>query len=99
MRVLLLIAVLWATAAAAEILPVPPIPPKDPPRGTSAPVPDVTSVAPVSAPAGVPSVTLKLYRANMFNTNLGFAPGSRFQDSEERKPIQTPGLVVSVPFK
>ena len=31
--------------------------------------------------------------------SVGFAPGSRYQTTEDRKPIQTPGFSISVPLK
>jgi hypothetical protein len=85
--------------AAAEALPVPPIPPLRIPAGGDAPMPDLEATGPQPEAGDAASVSFKLYRATVFNTNLGFAPGSRFQDHEERKPFQTPGLAVSVPFK
>ena len=88
-----------APVAMAEDLPVPPVPPERPPHGDLAPVPDVAVAAPVALPSEKPSFDFKLYRAGQFDTNVGFTPGSRYQTSEDRKPIQTPGFSISVPLK
>ncbi len=95
----LLAALLLGPAAKAEDLPVPPIPPTNPPAADSAPVPDVNARAPVTPSSQEPSVDVRLYRAKPYDPSLGFAPGSRYQSTEDRKPIQTPGLSVSVPLK
>ena len=84
--------------ARAERLPVPPLPPENVHVGDAAPVPDVDVLAPVTPVSETPSVDLKLYRAQNYDPSVGFAPGSRFQTTEDRKPIQTPGLSISVPL-
>jgi hypothetical protein len=98
-RVLLIGLIFAASAARAEDLPVPPIPPDNPPVAESAPVPDVDARVPLAPVSEQASVNVKLYRADPPDPSLGFLPGSRFQDSEERKPIQTPGFSVTVPLK
>jgi hypothetical protein len=85
--------------ATAEGLPIPPIPPEHPPIAEAAPVPDVNAEAPVAPASDEPSVNVKVYRATMYDPGVGFAPGSRYQTTEDRKPIQTPGLSISVPLK
>lgn len=87
-----------ATPALAAALPTPPAPPVQSPQ-TTAPVPNSSLHAPVAPADPGPTVALKFYRSETFDPALGFAPGSRYQTVEERKPIQTPGFSVSVPLK
>ena len=87
------------SAAFAEQLPLPPTPPNGPDVSEAAPVPNVDAQAPSIPVSEEPSINVKLYRARTFDTSAGFAPGSRFQTSEDRKPIQTPGLAITVPLK
>lgn len=96
----LLLALLATMAASPEpILPVPPVPPPRPPNDTAAPVPDDDMRAPVSAADNDAKVKLELYRLRRYDGSRGFLPGSRYETSEERKAIQTPGLSVSVPLR
>jgi hypothetical protein len=90
---------IWILRATADELPVPPIPPADRPPADIAPVPNVSAQAPVAPASEEPSVDVKLYRAKPYDPGLGFTPGSRYQTNEDRKPIQTPGLSISVPLK
>ena len=83
----------------AETLPVPPVPPVHPPAADSAPVPDANAQAPLSATSDAPTFDVRFYRARPYDPGLGFAPGSRYQTTEDRKPIQTPGFSISVPLK
>ncbi len=101
MKIALALAVLTAIAspAVADTLPVPPIPPQVPPIADAAPVPDLNAEAPVTPASDQPSVNVRLYRARMYDPGFGFVPGSRYQSTEDRKPIQTPGLSISVPLK
>ncbi len=101
MKISLALAVVTAigSPAVAETLPVPPIPPQVPPLADAAPVPDLNATAPVAPSSDQPTVNVRLYRARMFDPGFGFVPGSRYQSTEERKPIQTPGLSISVPLK
>jgi hypothetical protein len=87
------------SAAFAEPLPLPPVPPTAPDVSEAAPVPNVDAQAPAIPISEEPSINVKLYRARTFDTSAGFAPGSRFQTSEDRKPIQTPGFAITVPLK
>lgn len=87
-----------AGAMAAD-LPVPPIPPTHDPMGDDAPVPNLDARGPVALTSNKPTVDVRLYRARLYDPSAGFAPGSRYQTTEDRKPIQTPGFVVSVPLK
>jgi hypothetical protein len=101
MRILLALTLLMGigSAAIAEDLPVPPIPPNIAPIADAAPVPNPDAEAPVTPSSDEPSVNVRLYRVRMYDPSAGFVPGSRYQSSEDRKPIQTPGLSISVPLK
>ncbi len=45
-------------------------------------------------------VGVRDFRVHRFiNEGLGYAPGSQFESSEEKRPIQTPGLAVQVPLR
>jgi hypothetical protein len=83
----------------ADDFPVPPIPPPYPPLAEIAPVPNADARAPVTPDTEAPTFDVRLYRARLYDPSLGFAPGSRYQTTEDRKPIQTPGLSISVPLK
>ena len=79
-------------------LPVPPIPPAHPPSDQSAPIPNADAAAPASA-AVLPNVSWQDFRATNFDQSLGYAPGSRFSTSEDKRSIQTPGLSWKVPLQ
>lgn len=88
-----------ADGAMANELPVPPIPPEHPSLAEVAPVPNPDARAPVASASDSPTFDVRLYRARPYEPGMGFTPGSRYQTNEDRKPIQTPGLSVSVPLK
>lgn len=91
--------VVFSAAAAANNLPVPPLPPEHPIMTKIAPMPNPDAQAPVAPASGQPSVNVRLYRAESHDPSMGFTPGSHYQTSEDRKPIQTPGLSFSVPIQ
>jgi hypothetical protein len=92
--------VLIATAGARHApLPVPPIPPAHPPTDQPAPVPDPNASAPPVEASPGPRVTIQDFRTETFDQSLGYAPGSRFETSEDRRSIQTPGLKVRLPLQ
>jgi hypothetical protein len=94
-------AAVWVALASPVVaadLPLPPLPPSSPPSATAAPVPDNDFTPPPSAANAGPTVGLKFFRSQTFDPGLGFAPGSRYRSSEDRKPVQTPGISVSVPL-
>lgn len=100
--------VAWAAALAwgvtshagrAETMPVPPVPPSVPPLTERAPMPDPDANVPGDATSDVPSYQVRMYRSRMYDPSQGFAPGSRYQSSEDRKAIQTPGVSVTVPLQ
>jgi len=101
MKQLLLVAMFLAIGqyAVAEDLPVPPLPPDITPLADAAPVPNVNAQAPVPPASDEPSVNVRLYRIKTYDSSAGFVPGSRYQSTEDRKPIQTPGFSISVPLK
>jgi hypothetical protein len=98
-RILLMVFVAMGSAAMAEDLPVPPPPPAHPPPGEIAPVPNLSAHGPATPVSDQPSLDVKLYRAPNYDPSVGFAPGSRYQSAQERKPIQTPGFSISVPLQ
>jgi hypothetical protein len=99
---LLVISAGFLMAAAPETasrLPIPPVPPASFPADEAAPIPNADAHAPVTIASSDLRVAVELYRVQRYDTSLGFAPGSQFQNSEERKPIQTPGLSLRLPLK
>jgi hypothetical protein len=96
---LLAMCVVFGPPAMADDLPVPPIPPRQPPLADIAPIPDVDVRAPIVPASSGPSVDVRLFRARPYDPGMGFTPGSRYQTNEDRKPIQTPGLSVRVPLQ
>ncbi|HLJ04660.1 MAG TPA: hypothetical protein VKT26_00195 [Acetobacteraceae bacterium] len=82
----------------APPLPVPPIPPAHPPTAQSAPIPDPDVVAPLAGSL-MPDVKFRDFRASQYATSPGYAPGSQFQTTEDKRPIQTPGVTWKVPLQ
>jgi hypothetical protein len=104
MRVWWAVLVLLATAGASPTspqpaLPLPPIPPDHPPTDQSAPVPDRDVLRPSDPADDSPRVAVRDFRVRRFYQGYGYAPGSQFETSEEKRPIQTPGLTVQVPLQ
>jgi hypothetical protein len=85
--------------AVADTLPLPPVPPANIPVQEAAPVPNIDAQAPAAATSEGPTVAVKLYRFQDYDPSHGFTPGSQYQSSEDRKPIQTPGFSVNVPLR
>jgi len=83
----------------AEQLPIPPIPPAHPNIGETAPVPNFYARGPLPLVSNSPTLDVRLFRNRPYETGMGFTPGSRYLTSEDRKPIQTPGLSISVPLQ
>jgi hypothetical protein len=81
-------------------LPLPPPLPIDPPDDLAAPVPDYDPAAPDgSAQQGGTAWALRVYRMQEFGTGEGYIPGSAYSSPEQRKPMQTPGFMVTVPLQ
>jgi hypothetical protein len=97
-RLLRPVCLLALAAAAPHTIPLPPIPPATPPSDTAAPVPDVDLHAPIAVATEETRLRLRLFRMQRYDASRGFLPGSRYESSEDRKPIQTPGFIVSVPL-
>lgn len=97
-RVALCILLALSGEAAAAALPLPPTPPATPPLNEAAPVPDFTQRGPSAARDSV-QVGVQVMRSERPDTSLAFTPGSRYQPYEERKPLQTPGIRITVPLQ
>ncbi len=95
--VLLLLATTGASPAPS--LPVPPIPPANPPSDHSAPMPDRDLQAPPDGDAQRVRVSVQDFRIRRFYQGMAYTPGSHFETSEEKRPIQTPGLTLQVPLQ
>jgi hypothetical protein len=80
-------------------LPLPPLPPTHPPSDVAAPMPNADAHGPVTIASTDPRLEVELYRNRSYDPSQGFVPGSRFQTSEDRKPIQTPGFSIRVPLQ
>ena len=94
--------VLFTTLGAAPgptPLPVPPIPPAHPPTGQLAPVPNPELRGPQDPVSRGTQVGITDFRVPRQDQSLGYAPGSHFQSSSERRDIDTPGLTVRVPLR
>jgi hypothetical protein len=84
---------------AAPALPLPPQPPPDPPTDQAAPTPRADARGPINTTEQGPEVTLRDFRRQWHDGSQGFTPGSHYQTSEDRKSIQTPGVLVRVPLQ
>jgi hypothetical protein len=98
-RILAGVLVTISPSAMANDLPLPPIPPRVSAVADAAPVPNSSAEAPATPESEKPSLNVRLYRAKSFDPSAGFAPGSRYQSSEDQKVIQTPGFSINVPLK
>jgi hypothetical protein len=102
MRLGLVWLALFFTAGASprHSLPVPPIPPPNPPTDQLAPVPNPDLREPTEIATEGARVGLQDFRARTFNNQgLGYTPGSQYESTEDKRPIQTPGLSVQVPLR
>lgn len=95
----LLALVLGAAAPASLSMPIPPMPPAHPPVDELAPVPNPDVREPLQLSASEVTLRPQFYRADRPDTSRGFTPGSRYQANDERKPLQTPGLRLTVPLQ
>ncbi len=81
-------------------LPLPPPLPTHPPADLAAPVPDGDPHIPAGfAQDDSTSWALRVYRMQEFGTGDGYIPGSAYQAPEQRKLVQTPGFMVTVPLR
>jgi hypothetical protein len=101
MRAWLVAVTLLATTGAgpSRNLPVPPIPPPHPPPAQPAPMPDLDATGPGPSGSQGPRVMLQDFRIDRFYQGLGYSPGSHFETSEDKRPIQTPGVTVQLPLQ
>jgi hypothetical protein len=88
-----------AAAPQSRPLPLPPIPPARAPAEQAAPTPDRDAHAPSASTTDGVRIRPQDFRVRQFNQGLGYAPGSQFETSEDKRPIQTPGLSVQVPLQ
>jgi hypothetical protein len=85
--------------AEADQFPVPPIPPDHPLLADNAPLPNFDARPPLVPISTSPTIDVRVLSAKRYDPSLGFAPGSRIQINEDRRPIQPPGFSVSVPLQ
>ena len=87
-------------ASPPRSLPVPPVPPAHPPAGQVAPVPNPDLRPPADPADQGLQVRLQDFRARRFDEGgMGYSPGSQYETTEDKRPIQTPGLTVRVPLQ
>lgn len=80
-------------------LPLPPPLPADPPTDEAAPMPDANLQFPSARARDETEFALRIYEMHDFGTGAGFIPGSEYQSPEQRRPLQTPGFMVTVPLR
>ncbi len=81
-------------------LPLPPPLPANPPTDLAAPMPNDNLRAPGGASQNSSAKwALRIYPMQEFGTGEGYIPGSEYQSPEQRKPMQTPGFMVTVPLR
>ncbi|MBV9250159.1 MAG: hypothetical protein JO227_13050 [Acetobacteraceae bacterium] len=95
----LLIGLGMGAAGPRSSLPPPPPPPPHAPAGQAAPTPNRDMTSPATSVTPNLSLGVSLFRLHEFDESSGYIPGSRFQTSEDKKPIQTPGLTLRVPLQ
>jgi hypothetical protein len=79
-------------------LPVPPIPPAEPPS-REAPLPDLDARAPSDDKERVRvTVDMGINNRDAPDTSLGFSPGSRYLVEDAHRPLGFPGIKFHVPF-
>ena len=84
--------------AAPGPLPVPPPPPAQALAAEPAPLPDADLQMPTPR-AQTTRVHVRIFSLDEHDSGLGFIPGSAYPAPEDRKPMQTPGITVSVPMR
>lgn len=95
----LLSSVLLAGAGPQSALPVPPPLPPDPPTDHAAPVPNANLQTPSGLAQDPKALALRIYRMPEVGPRDGYIPGSAYESPEQRKPMQPPGFIVTVPLK
>jgi hypothetical protein len=99
----LLLAGLVVGAAHARVpppppLPLPPTPPANARADQSAPVPYANPPS-ATASNGIGGFRLRIYSLDEHDSGSAYIPGSGYSAPLSRKPMQTPGFSVSLPFK
>jgi hypothetical protein len=97
--VTLLVAGLLLITAPRAWIPLPPPLPTNPPTDRAAPMPNDNVPAPSVPGNNDDRFALRIYPMNNYNTGDGFIPGSAYEPPEERKPLQPPGFMVTVPLR
>ena len=92
-------ALLVATSRSWLPLPLPPPLPANPPTDQAAPMPNNNMAAPGATGPEGDTFALRIYPMREHNTGEGFIPGSAYEPPEERKPLQPPGFIVTVPLQ
>lgn len=80
-------------------LPLPPPLPANPPTDYAAPVPNANLQTPPSDGLHGTEFAVRIYPMRQFDTSDAFPPGSAYEAPEERKPLQPPGFMVTVPLR
>ncbi len=62
-------------------------------------MPDLYVSAPREGPPPLSNITVRDFRVDDYNHSLGYTPGSKFETSEDKRSIQTPGLSFRVPLQ
>jgi hypothetical protein len=101
---LALLLILTAAPTHRVSLPLPPIPPAQPPSDGPAPIPDRDAMAPSAPPSESPRIVPRLVRVptyqNDFDRSEGYIGGSRLQqDPADRRLTPSPGFNFQIPFK
>jgi len=97
--VTLLVGGLLLVATPRPWIPLPPPLPTDPPTDRAAPMPNANLFAPSARSNDGDRFALRIYPMQNYNTGDGFIPGSAYEPPEERKPLQPPGFMVTVPLR
>ncbi len=85
-------------AAARLSFPLPPLPPTHAPAGEPAPLPD-TDLSQPTPGAETATFHVRVFSLDEHDAGLAFIPGSAYPAPEDRKPMQTPGVTVSLPMQ
>lgn len=85
--------------AARSSLPLPPLPPADAQTGEPAPLPDGNLPPSPSVGTETTKFNVRMFSLDEHGGGLAFIPGSAYVPPEDRKPMQTPGITVSLPVR
>ena len=80
-------------------LPLPPPLPANPPADLAAPMPDAALRPSIGIVRNATEFGLRVYPLQDLDTGAGYIPGSAYQSPEQRRPMQTPGFMVTVPLQ